>query len=50
MDDLILAKRVFNPRSRIKAKVIKVLEGKKAEILVYVEDGIFLLKREYRIT
>ena len=40
-NDLILAKRVFNPRSRIKAKVIKVLEGKKAEILVYVVDGSF---------
>lgn len=45
-NDLILAKRVFNPRSKIKAKVIKVLEGKKAEILVYVEDGSFFTLKE----
>lgn len=45
-NDLILAKRVFNPRSKIKAKVIKVLEGKRAEILVYVEDGSFFTLKE----
>ena len=45
-NDLILVKRVFNPRSKIKAKVIKVLEGKKAEILVYVEDGSFFTLKE----
>ncbi len=27
--DFVLAKRVFNPRSRIKAKVIQVFDGKK---------------------
>lgn len=37
--DLILAKRVFNPRSKIKAKVIKVFDAKKNDILVYVKDG-----------
>ncbi|PRM90079.1 ribonuclease R [Aliarcobacter cryaerophilus] len=45
-NDLILVKRVFNPRSKIKAKVIKVLEGKRAEILVYVEDGSFFTLKE----
>ena len=45
-NDLILAKRVFNPRSKIKPQVIKVLEGKKAEISVYVEDGSFFTLKE----
>ncbi|WP_198304575.1 RNB domain-containing ribonuclease [Arcobacter vandammei] len=44
--DLVLAKRVFNPRSKIKAKVIKVLDGKKAEILVYVKDNFFVTMKE----
>jgi len=45
-EDLVLAKRIFNPRSKIKAKIIKVLEGKKAEILVYVENGYFITFKE----
>ncbi|AXK49596.1 ribonuclease R [Aliarcobacter trophiarum LMG 25534] len=45
-NDLVLAKRVFNPRSKIKAKVTKVLDGKKAEILVYVEDSSFFTLKE----
>ena len=45
-NDLVLAKRVFNPRSKIKAKIIKVIEGKKAEILVYVKDGSFFTLKE----
>jgi ribonuclease R len=36
--DFVLAKRVFNPRSKIKAKVIKVFDGKKIDILVIVKD------------
>ncbi len=36
--DFVLAKRVFNPRSRIKAKVIRIFDGKKSEILVYIKD------------
>ncbi|OCL87581.1 Ribonuclease R [Aliarcobacter thereius] len=45
--DLVLAKRVFNPRSKIKAKVIKILEGKKSEIMVYVEDDSFITMKEH---
>ena len=45
-DDLVLAKRIFNPRSKVKAKIIKVLEGKKAEILVYVKDSSFFTLKE----
>ncbi len=44
--DLVLAKRVFNPRSKIKAKIVKVLDGKKVEILVYVKDGSFFTLKE----
>ena len=40
--DLVLAKRVFNPRSRTKAKIVKILDGKKNEILVYIKDKAFL--------
>ncbi|MBP7742013.1 MAG: VacB/RNase II family 3'-5' exoribonuclease [Aliarcobacter sp.] len=39
--DLVLAKRVFNPRSKIKAKIIKILDGKKNEVLVYIKDKSF---------
>jgi len=44
--DLILAKRVFNPRSRTKAKIIKVLDGKKSDILVYIKDKAFYTIKE----
>ena len=44
--DLVLAKRVFNPRSKTKAKIIKVLDGKKAEILVYIKDKAFFTVKE----
>lgn len=40
--DLVLAKRVFNPRSRTKAKIIKILTGQKKEILVYIKDKSFV--------
>lgn len=45
--DLVIAKRVFNPRSRVKAKVFKILETKKSEILVYVENGSFRTLKEH---
>ena len=45
-NDLVLAKRIFNPRSKIKAKIEKVLDGKKAEILVYVKDKTFVTLKE----
>lgn len=46
-NDLVLAKRVFNPRSKTKAKVIKVLEGKQKELLVYVLNGSFFTLKEH---
>jgi len=45
-NDLVLAKRVFNPRSKTKAKIVKVLEGKKAELLVYVRGKNFYTLKE----
>jgi ribonuclease R len=39
--DLVLAKRVFNPRSRTKAKIIKILDGKQNDVLVYIKDKAF---------
>ncbi|RXK04738.1 ribonuclease R [Halarcobacter bivalviorum] len=44
--DLVLAKRVFNPRSKTKAKVIRVLEGNKKEILIYKRDNAFFTLKE----
>ena len=44
--DLVLAKRVFNPRSRIKAKIIKILDGKKNDVLVYIKDKAFHTVKE----
>ena len=44
--DLVLARRVFNPRSKTKAKIVKVLDGKKAEILVYIKDKAFHILKE----
>ncbi|MGM0518614.1 MAG: RNB domain-containing ribonuclease [Campylobacterota bacterium] len=44
--DFVLAKRVFNPRSRIKAKIIKVLDGKKSEVLVYTKNRSFYTVKE----
>ncbi|WP_368029447.1 RNB domain-containing ribonuclease [Arcobacter sp. s6] len=39
--DLVLAKRIFNPRSRVKAKIVKILDGKKNDVLVYIKDKAF---------
>ena len=44
--DLVLAKRVFNPRSRTKAKIIQVLTGQKKEILVYIKDKAFVTAKD----
>ncbi len=44
--DLVIAKRVFNPKSKIKAKIIKIVSSKKAEILVYVKDRAFYTVKE----
>lgn len=44
--DLVLAKRVFNPRSRIKAKIVKILDSKKNDILVYIKDKTFYTVKE----
>ena len=44
--DLVLAKRVFNPRSRTKAKIVKILDGKKNEVLVYIKDKAFYTVKE----
>ncbi|QDF30092.1 RNB domain-containing ribonuclease [Halarcobacter anaerophilus] len=45
--DLVLAKRVFNPRSKIKAKIEKVfLNGKTGQILIYVKDKSFYTVKE----
>ncbi|MFV7789582.1 RNB domain-containing ribonuclease [Aliarcobacter lanthieri] len=46
-NDLVLAKRIFNPRSKTKAKIVKILEGKKTEILVYVSNKIFYTLKEH---
>ena len=44
--DLVLAKRVFNPRSRIKANIIEILDGKKNDILVYIKENSFYTVKE----
>jgi len=44
--DFVLAKRIFNPRSKIKAKIAKVLDGKSGEVLVYIKDYAFHTVKE----
>ena len=44
--DLVLAKRIFNPRSKTKAKIEKILDGKKNEVLVYIKDKAFHTVKE----
>ena len=39
--DLVLAKRIFNPKIKTKAKIIKILDGKKNTVLVYIKDKSF---------
>ena len=38
-EDLILVQRVFNPRSRSKAKVLRVLDSVNNKILIYLKGG-----------
>jgi ribonuclease R len=44
--DLILAKRVFNPRSKVKAKVVFVFNSHIKNILVYVKDKQYFTVKE----
>ncbi|UTJ06202.1 RNB domain-containing ribonuclease [Arcobacter roscoffensis] len=44
--DFVLAKRVFNPRSKVKAKVLRVLDGKDGEVLLYIKDKKFYTIKE----
>lgn len=44
--DLVLVKRIFNPKVKIKAKVIKVLEAREKALLVYASDGFLFTLRE----
>jgi ribonuclease R len=44
--DLVIAKRIFNPRSRTKAKIVKILDSKKNDILVYIKDKAFHIVKE----
>jgi len=44
--DLIIVKRVFNPRKSIKAKVVRVLSSSDHSILVYLKDGSFYSVKE----
>ncbi|MCP4970005.1 MAG: VacB/RNase II family 3'-5' exoribonuclease [Arcobacter sp.] len=44
--DFVLAKRVFNPRSKIKAKVIKIFDGKKIDLLVFIKDNKYYTIKE----
>ena len=45
-NDLVLAKRVFNPRSKTKAKIIKILDGHKNQIIVYVKEKKYVTLKE----
>ena len=44
--DLVLAKRIFNPKSQIKAQIIKIYEKNENSILVYVKDNSFISVKE----
>lgn len=46
--DLVIAKKVFNPRSKVKAKIIEVFSdtNKKTEALVYVKDKALYTVKE----
>jgi len=44
--DLIIVKRVFNPRKSIKAKVVRVLSSSDHSILVYLKEGSFYSVKE----
>ncbi len=40
-DDIVLVQMIFNPRSRTKAKVIKIVQRNNSEILCYKKDDQF---------
>lgn len=44
--DFVVAKRIFNPRSKIKAKIVHVFSSKVKELLVYVQDNRFFTVKE----
>jgi ribonuclease R len=44
--DFVVAKRIFNPRSKIKAKIVHVFSSKVKELLVYVQDNSFFTVKE----
>ena len=44
--DFILVKRVFNPRTRFKAKIIEVLDSNESDLLVYVNDKNLITIKE----
>jgi ribonuclease R len=49
-NDLVLVQRVFNPKSKIKAKVIKVLESAEHELLVYLKNAqLFTVKESIHL-
>lgn len=48
--DLVLAKRIFNPRVKFKAKIIKPLEGQDKELLVYTKNKeLFTVKEQIHL-
>ena len=44
--DFVLVKRVFNPRTRFKAKIIEVLDSNESDLLVYVNDKNLITIKE----
>ena len=49
-DDFILVKRVFNPRSKVKAKILRVLEPKDNKLLVYKnKDELYTVKENIHL-
>ncbi len=46
--DFVIAKKIFNPRSKIKAKIIEVFSdiNKKSEALVYIKDNALYTVKE----
>lgn len=48
--DFVVAKRIFNPRSKIKAKIVHVFSSKVKELLVYVqENSLFTVKESIEL-
>ncbi|RXJ98554.1 ribonuclease R [Arcobacter sp. CECT 8986] len=48
--DFVIAKRVFNPRSKIKAKIVEVFNDTKKELLVYAkQNNLFTVKENIEL-